>query len=379
MNINRHNYEEFFLLYVDGELNAVDMASVDQFVSENPDLKIELDLLKDAVLPSSEISIDKSFLRKEPAQYIPSDERLMEYVDGELSLNLKPAFENELASNPALRSELNVLLSTRLDPSDNISFGDKSVLYKKETGRLVTMRFIRIAAAAAILLFLFSTVWVYMNRSSQPDVAVKGNDQPGNGSALANNTNPEPQVDSDAVLVNNTAPSEKKNQTGEDQNQKQQDLHKVSSSNRMAFYAKNGDVQAVKPDEKNNATEKNSLLSGNKNIASPVPYTGTRPVLVNQAPDGYIADLSEKEIKASELPLADYHSAVTESNEKSYARTAALNETETNNTILYIPEDEIAKTKIGDVFRKVKKVVKQGANIKTANGIKVGGFQIALK
>lgn len=378
MNINRHNYEEFFLLYIDGELNAVDMASVDQFVSENPDLRIELDLLKDAVLPSADISIDKSFLLKETAQYVPSDERLMEYVDGELSQNLKPVFEKELASNPALQAELNVLLSTRLDPADKISFGDKSVLYKKETGRLVTMRFIRIAAAAAILLFLFSSVWVYMNKSSQTEVAVKGNDEPANNHSIANNVVPKYQNDTEAIMVKNEGDTDIKNHSEGDQNSVQHDVQKIDGSNKTAFYAKNGDMQAIDAGEKS-ISEKNSALSSNKSIALPVPYTGTRPVLVNQAPDGYIADLSDKEIKASELPLADYHSAVTESNEKNYARTASLNEAETNNTILYIPEDEIAKTKIGDVFRKVKKVVKQGANIKTANGIKVGGFQIALK
>ncbi len=379
MKINRHNYEEFFLLYIDGELNAVDMASVDQFVSENPDLKIELDLLKEAVLPSSDITIDKSFLHKQPSQYVPSDERLMDYVDGELLQNLKPGFEKELASNPALQAELNVLLSTRLDPEDKISFGDRSVLYKKETGRLITMRFIRIAAAAAILLFLFSSIWVYMNRSSKPEVAVKGNDNAGNNSSMANNIVPKRQNNTGAVTVKNTEETDPKILAAENQDKTEEGSQKINSSNKTVFYAKNVDTHTVDTGEKNNSSEKNSLLSGNKTIASPVPYTGTRPVLVNQAPDGYIADLSDKEIKASELPLADYHAEVTESNEKNYARTASLNETETNNTILYIPEDEIAKTRIGDVFRKVKKVVKRGANIKTANGIKVGGFQIALK
>ena len=36
--INRHNYEEFFLLYVDGELETAQRATVEKFIEQNPDL-----------------------------------------------------------------------------------------------------------------------------------------------------------------------------------------------------------------------------------------------------------------------------------------------------------------------------------------------------
>ncbi|MBO9570907.1 MAG: hypothetical protein J7497_01660, partial [Chitinophagaceae bacterium] len=56
MLINRTNYEEFFLLYVDGELSAGDRIAVEKFASEHPDLLEELNLLKETVLvPENEI------------------------------------------------------------------------------------------------------------------------------------------------------------------------------------------------------------------------------------------------------------------------------------------------------------------------------------
>lgn len=50
MKINRSTYEEFFLLYVDGELNASERKAVEDFAEAHPDLKVELELLQSSVL-----------------------------------------------------------------------------------------------------------------------------------------------------------------------------------------------------------------------------------------------------------------------------------------------------------------------------------------
>ena len=41
MIINRHNYEECFILYWDNELTASQKQAVENFVKENPDLQEE--------------------------------------------------------------------------------------------------------------------------------------------------------------------------------------------------------------------------------------------------------------------------------------------------------------------------------------------------
>ena len=61
--INQHNYEEFFLLYVDGELSATDKQAVEQFVQANPDLAIELEMLQQTMLAADELVFeDKDLL-----------------------------------------------------------------------------------------------------------------------------------------------------------------------------------------------------------------------------------------------------------------------------------------------------------------------------
>ena len=42
MSINKTNYENYFLLYIDQELSASEQAAVENFVQENPEYANEL-------------------------------------------------------------------------------------------------------------------------------------------------------------------------------------------------------------------------------------------------------------------------------------------------------------------------------------------------
>ncbi|HMC98831.1 MAG TPA: hypothetical protein VKH37_01715, partial [Ferruginibacter sp.] len=52
---------------------------------------------------------------------------------------------------------------------------------------------------------------------------------------------------------------------------------------------------------------------------------------------------------------------------------------QSNNKILYMDEENVKRTKIGGLFRRLKRVVERTTNIKTGNSVKVAGFEIAIK
>ena len=66
MNINRNNYEEYFLLYADNELSADEKNMVEMFVQQNPDLEEEFIMLQQSVVkPDNTIALnDKNFYSK---------------------------------------------------------------------------------------------------------------------------------------------------------------------------------------------------------------------------------------------------------------------------------------------------------------------------
>ena len=106
MNINRHNYEEFFLLYLDNELSSEERSRVELFVQENPDLGEELKvLLQSKVSPDNTIVFaNKELLMKEAVGISINlqnyEEWLLLYTDNELSPAQRETVEKFATQNP---------------------------------------------------------------------------------------------------------------------------------------------------------------------------------------------------------------------------------------------------------------------------------------
>jgi len=154
MNINRNNYEEFFLLYTDNELNAAEKAAVDAFIQQNPDLAIELEALQQTIMPLTDVYFEgKELLFKNEATFINannSEEKFLLYVDEELSSNEKAAVETFVLQHPQLQEAFTALKQTRL-AAETIVHPNKEELYRKEKRRVVYISWQRLAVAAAVL------------------------------------------------------------------------------------------------------------------------------------------------------------------------------------------------------------------------------------
>jgi hypothetical protein len=74
MEINRNNYETFFLLYLDRELNPSEMSEVEKFVGENADLQKEFSLFRQTILIPAQTEYDQKellFRKEEKRRVIP--------------------------------------------------------------------------------------------------------------------------------------------------------------------------------------------------------------------------------------------------------------------------------------------------------------------
>ena len=162
MNINRNNYEFFFLLYIDRELNAEEMLAVENFLEENPDLRVEMDMLSSTILPEDQVAAvfpDKSKLYRtadtsSPVSILNYESYFVQYADDELNNEEKAATEKFVYDNPEFQAEFELIQQAKLVPDNTVVFPGKEKLYR---GNSTTVRpmfpvWTRYAAAAMVLL-----------------------------------------------------------------------------------------------------------------------------------------------------------------------------------------------------------------------------------
>lgn len=167
MKIERHNYEEFFILYWDNELTAAQKQAVEDFVSQNADLREEFELLGETRFAPEEsvqfkgkdILLTNSFIN-----ITNYEEQLLDYIDDEVSAEQRKEVEKFVGENPAAQKELALLQKTKLQVEEEINFPDKSVLYRREEKvRVISISWFRVAVAAAIILMAGITVFQFVN------------------------------------------------------------------------------------------------------------------------------------------------------------------------------------------------------------------------
>jgi len=163
--IGRHNYEEFLIDYLDGNLDPLVTAELLFFLEQHPDIREEA---SGAGFSLSGSSTEEPYLFKEllkssfdaSAGNISEENHItyfIAYHEGDLDAAGKKAVENYIASNPGHTEAFRLLGLSRLSVSRTAVFPGKKALRKQIPTARIT--FIWRAAIAASILILASVFW----------------------------------------------------------------------------------------------------------------------------------------------------------------------------------------------------------------------------
>ncbi|MCP9752673.1 anti-sigma factor [Ferruginibacter sp. HRS2-29] len=365
MNINRDNYETIFLLYIDNELSVAERKTVEEFVAQNPDLQAELQQLQDVVLTPDELPVfDKNSLLRTSLAEDTMEEKMLMLLDKELDEEEAGALQKTIGADAYLQKEWNILQLATLDADDKVIFEQKHLLYRKEKDNVVAGRFVRWAVAAVLIGAGFFATITFINNKETANPGTASIKTEGSGSELATKTESVDQQKNSA----STAPE-------------------TANSN-------TADVKAITPDDVQAEERKpRQQMASNKEVKVPVekvlPLTKKEipeetPLLAvhkSQQVEKISPEKTNEEMAISALQkkpdLRDINMLDVQKN--SIASTASLTEETNDDRILYLNEEDVSRTKAAGFFRKIKRTITRKANIKTGNGLKIAGFEIALK
>lgn len=381
MNINRHNYEEYFILYMDNELGSEERQQGEGFIQQNPDLKEELDLLlQSKFIPESHIVFENKdeLLRATDSSSINMsnyEEWLVLYLDNELSAEGKIAVENFIAAHPIAKTDLDILSKTKLQPEQNIVFPGKELLYRRTEKpdsyrvRVISMKWWKIAVAAILILGIgISAVFILNNRkpsSSGPIVSkeIKGKDNTTNQSA--NQKNSEDQANP------SLAGNENKNEPLKEAVRQQPNKTLApKSGNYSLAVQKNIPVKLAEP------LKKDAPL-----IADNTP-TNNLPSSINN-PNANIKESSVPNIAINDIqnkltPNQTEAATVTNSPDKPYINTEASGKPDAN----YASLEEGSNKKSRGFFRKLTRFFEKNTKINPANDddrVLIGAVALKMK
>ena len=389
MNIGRHNYEEFFLLYVDDELSATDRKAVDVFVLENPDLQMELLMLQQTVIKADDTILEKKNWLYREEEISVLQENILQYADDELTPADKKSIEVLLATDKLAIAEWNILQQTKLEPDASIVFADKQSLYRTAGARVVGIKWWRVAAAAVLFgMVLWAGVSVYKTNFKTTT---------GDGELVDNNKVKAGQQKTEEP-VNTTEVSSKPEEKETAQNNNEatdnnKDPLQKTEVNKQPVYKTNA-LNKVEPKE-NITTQNNSTKKPDNNL--PKPYfeninkaTSNETTAASVIPENNkiskvsgnnteVVRTNMNEINNNSIAI-DLNKSKADQSTKAILAVNNKNPDENKNSrYLEVDDNKEKRTALSGFLRKAKRMIERTTNIKTGDGIKVAGFEIALK
>ncbi len=358
MNINRHNYEEFLILYLDNELSSAQRRMVEDFLALHPDLKEEFDLLQHYKLnPDEQLVYEgKNDLLNIPVNAGELQEQLLLYIDSELPDIQRNELEKKIIASDPLKKELVLLQKTKLQPAPFV-FAGKEILYEKHLQPERQRRFVFLynwrAAAAVLILLLGGGIVLLVNNKRRVETGIAKN-IPVKGQSRELNT----QVNTiTPVAVNVTVPGKNKDQKANNElttaNNKTSDRvpeKKTNASNQVK-------VQPVTAQDNNSSVASNNLPQPLRNgstgvIIDPVKTTDIEPVVTGNP--------NKLNTNPNVLPVTTDNSA--QNNKGIQQAVYAENEN---------PGDNEKKSRLRGIFRKLTRLVEKRTGVTPDNDGKI--------
>ncbi|MDN3658298.1 hypothetical protein QWZ08_21775 [Ferruginibacter paludis] len=362
MNINRNNYESFFLLYTDNELSAAERKAVELFVKDNADLKQELDMLQQTVVqPDKFIFSAKNSLLKPEAISAETEERLLLYIDGELSAPMTKELKAVVSADNKVAAGLSVLLQAKLSADTTIVFPDKNVLYRKDDNKVIPFGWWKLAAAAVFIGFgIWGMKW-YANQTNV-DTA----------NQVASTTNPQPAITLSDTNAKKTVKQHVIAATQATSPKEEIMLKKVKPANQIKarqiiVHEEKMLVKAIKEIKPSNNLPKPYFENINNLKSNPNDVAGVTP-----------------QTQKSNLPATNSEGTggiKRQSTADNNVYTAAFSETNNDKQDQFaFSDDEPKKSRIGGLFRKAKRLLERNTKMKQGdNNLKVANLEFAIQ
>ncbi|MBX2930907.1 MAG: hypothetical protein KF781_03040 [Chitinophagaceae bacterium] len=352
MNINRDNYEEFLLLYVDGELNIAEQKAVEQFVQINPDLQEELEILLSTKLTTEKnISFDKSSLYKSEANTIHQNnyvEKFLLYTDNELSEREKKEVEKFVLQHPALQTAFTTIKASILE-KEIILHPNKETLYKKERKPVIFMWMKQIAIAAALILFAIA-LWMLNNNkpTANYNIVVKENNQQSKENKIPAISNNNTKLSEQTIAQQQSNKEEKliKNELFVQQSKENKRVNNISNNNPTVNEQYN---TVVKQEQQNNSVSTQPIK---EELISTIIKHKTETITTIEIPPIvamntiYAEETTTQNIVQTKNTMPIYKYLDTDDEE--------LIATATSEKVVYIGNMQVSKTKVKHILNKAK-------------------------
>ena len=157
MQIDRSNYEIWFIDWLDGNLNSIQVEQLKLFLAQNQDLKEEFSDLTPVNLVSSGISFRyKEHLKKSPSDISPSQFEYLcaAYLENDLTNSQQTELKEIVNADPDKKKRFDLIQKTILAPA-TIRFKHKDHLLKRTTVQnVIRLSTIGLSTAAAISIII---------------------------------------------------------------------------------------------------------------------------------------------------------------------------------------------------------------------------------